>query len=278
MNHCASIIQSYYRKHKERTKNIQRARGRKSVGNKNLTGQERKEYNGKQRKQSSKNERELVSPNKRHEDLQKHIKEDFKNNNNCYEPNTKLPEEKPIKAVGEYKYDAEAVPVMEEAFKTPANSKVTKKSFLKRKEVYDPLKSIKESKKVSVQGAKSAIEVSRKDSIRGAQEDQSPKAGQSEMEDEARTKRDYLKRRSKKVEAKRLDWQRVTRRIDCWNQRQRSPARSVLFHKKRESDKDVKASEAQVQEKVRTRFGMKQLGRVYLQYHGDGEGIFLVIS
>eukprot|EP00826_Nyctotherus_ovalis_P065365 TRINITY_DN9608_c0_g1_i1.p1 TRINITY_DN9608_c0_g1~~TRINITY_DN9608_c0_g1_i1.p1 ORF type:complete len:199 (-),score=47.18 TRINITY_DN9608_c0_g1_i1:280-831(-) len=177
-----------------------------------------------------------------------------------------------------YKYDAEAVPVMEEAFKTPANSKVTKKSFLKRKEVYDPLKSIKESKKVSVQGAKSAIEVSRKDSIRGAQEDQSPKAGQSEMEDEARTKRDYLKRRSKKVEAKRLDWQRVTRRIDCWNQRQRSPARSVLFHKKRESDKDVKASEAQVQEKVRTRFGMKQLGRVYLQYHGDGEGIFLVIS
>lgn len=282
MNHCASIIQSYYRRYKERTKSIQRARGRKAVGSKDLIAQgakdSAKEHKGKQRKQKFINERELANSSRRYEDLHKHAKEDLNKDKYYNEPSTKFCEEKPIKAVGEYKYDAETVPVIEEAFKPPANPNVTKKNFLKRKEVYDPLKSIKESKKGHSQGAKSTIEVRRKESSggpqeakSGKQEDQSPRTGQSEADDEGRTKRDYLRRRSKKVEARKVDWQGVTRRIDCWNPRQKSPARNTVLRGKRESGKDVRA-EDEVQGKVCARLTMKQLGKVYLQYHGDGEG------
>ncbi len=211
-----------------------------------------------------------------------------------------LPDDRPIKSLGQKGYDIEAAMAMDPAAAKPATppKKILpkKKQFLKRKEVYDPRKAIEASKKTSgpaaeptkkteekeeeapkkeaskrphpqkveasppkevqiceknEEAAKEGKEVPRTPVRRKNTEDSkaSPKAGEgenrgsSEMRGEPgsevldengqpKARRDFLKRRSKKVEAKKLNWEKVPRRIDCWNPKQKEQQQQKSAEKK----------------------------------------------
>jgi len=276
MNHCASIIQTHYRKYKHHSKRKRLQTLRKGVENVEKGDILRNNIHN----QDFENDKKLIlkrraTPNKNSKDLWEYDTEDlnqynqdnthntphksirFKLNDkkattttNFYKYNTL--EDKPIKTVGEYKYDVEGASV--EASK--ANTNNTKRDFLKRKEVYDPFKSIKESKRGNVRSVVQEKESARMESL------------VARAEEEIQTKRDFLKRRSKKVESKKVDWQKVTRRIDCWNPKQKSPSRPRA---KKETPK-TEPEETQMQGKPRNRLNLKELRKVYEQYHATNEG------
>ncbi len=135
------------------------------------------------------------------------------------------------------------------------DSKAVKKSFLRRRDIYDPRKAIEEAKKRQVKpkrreqsqerAANSRCEnkkptISRrgesearvpgtlKFSIAGGgakqEQDSSPAENRSpeavaedSREEDDKSPKQFLKRRTRRVEPVKLNWHKVGRRIDCWN-------------------------------------------------------------
>jgi len=92
-------------------------------------------------------------------------------------------------------------------------------------------------------------------------------------------KKDFLKRNSKKVAGRKVNWENVPRRIDCWNPNAKSIRSQKLSPKKtieRQSKKptpDKEQSMNLIEEvqnmQITDKLTMHKLQRLYLKYHGD---------
>jgi hypothetical protein len=222
VNHCASIIQQQYRLHLKRTKHTQSNKPKDNIK------------------------------------VEENIKENNARGSVSLAKDKGVMNDKPIKCLGKSSYDIEGAIAQDKEVEQPI--KTVKKPFLRRKQVYDPQKAIKKSKKSSTAREEIRSE-GRKESIKSFEEIVKSKKSFEELENSIdareKSKRDYLKRKLKKVEAKKLDWQRVSHRIDCWNQKQEQ---KEILSKPLNKANQVKNSIDQP---------LEELKNMYLEYHND---------
>eukprot|EP00826_Nyctotherus_ovalis_P008997 TRINITY_DN12345_c0_g3_i4.p1 TRINITY_DN12345_c0_g3~~TRINITY_DN12345_c0_g3_i4.p1 ORF type:complete len:310 (+),score=50.22 TRINITY_DN12345_c0_g3_i4:136-930(+) len=190
--------------------------------------------------------------------------------------------------------------------------RLEKKQYLKRRDVYDPRKAIADSKKNAMkeenkekfkassltaakleqaQLLKTQGEVKVNGTYEGELEEYEVKENLEEnLENDARPKRQYLKRRSKKISPKKLQW-KASRRTDCWNSRSKSSQQKAVQARKQSQPKKqsqapakkksvnksmtgstTNRSKKQSIEAEGTKLTVNELSAIYLEYHGDSQG------
>ena len=235
-NHCASIIQRQYRLHLQRIKH----------------------HNKPTIQKDTSAEEEINS------------KKDMKANIDLTKNESKVVtiDDKPLESLGKSSYDIESAIAQDN--ETKQSTKVVKKPFLRRKEVYDPLKAIKQSKKINtikeeIKNQKTKSK-ERKRSIKSFEELTESKKSYEELENslddnaQQKPKKAFLKRKVKKVESKKIDWQRVSHRIDCWNQKQEQVEHKEMLNKSLDKVREIKENSEQ---------SLEELKKLYLERHSD---------
>ena len=90
------------------------------------------------------------------------------------------------------------------------------------------------------------------------------------------TKKEFLKRRSKKFEPKELDWKKIERKIDCWNAKSRDTQKLLEKNSKSKLERNFKLDSFKKKQKTNNSImNTKELLAQYLQYYKTNEGKIL---
>jgi len=205
--------------------------------------------------------------------------------------------DRPIKELTNNEYNIEEAIALDKLKPQSAINRkpLEKKQFLKKKDVYDPKKAIKKSN--AIIGIKeeskaktltfTGTELKSFQQVQADEEEQlesEVKENLSENKEEVVKPKEYLKRRSKKVSPKKIQW-KAARRTDCWNTRSKSSKQKAIQSRKQSQPKkqgsramNKKAVNKSMTNRVKvqsinTPFTVNELSTIYLEYHGDNQCI-----
>jgi len=184
-----------------------------------------------------------------------------------------------------------------------------KRQFLKRRQVYDPKKSIESAKKANAKSKEGVIEawdIEGKTVMTQSSEGNKPKDSFKDVDFQSEIinlvpKKPFLKRKSKRVGSKRLNWEQVSRKIDCWNVRSKSSEKKVIHkptlpHKRnqtsvqrsaiitksterkgksRSNHKVLSLTQKMHKEELKPQLSTQELSNTYFRYHGDNQSKFI---
>jgi hypothetical protein len=196
--------------------------------------------------------------------------------------------ERPIKKLGNNNYNIEeAIALDKLKGQSTINRKPPeKKQFLKRKDVYNPKKFIKKTSVILEESKTQTLALAELEPLEQVEEDQlesEVKENVNENE-EAKPRKEFLKRKSKKVSPKKIQW-KAARRTDCWNARSKSSKQKVIKARKQSQSKkqesravSKKALNKSMTSRSKTQtidmpLTVNELNKIYLECHGDNQCI-----
>eukprot|EP00826_Nyctotherus_ovalis_P054308 TRINITY_DN7103_c0_g1_i20.p1 TRINITY_DN7103_c0_g1~~TRINITY_DN7103_c0_g1_i20.p1 ORF type:complete len:332 (-),score=69.59 TRINITY_DN7103_c0_g1_i20:161-1108(-) len=195
-------------------------------------------------------------------------------------------DDKPIKSLGKNLYDIETAIAMDQQAQEANPDKTVKRKFLKRKEVYNPTKSIEKARKgkqcshredvKEYEGKEIFAKESTKSLEKNAEESRENVKGDPAENSTEKPKRDFLKRKLQKVESKKLDWQGISHRIDCWGQKQEPQEDKEMLIQKQKSLSRARQQKKAEGNKPIEPHSIEELKNLYLEYHDNTQGNFMI--